>query len=221
MVDVVPLCSGISNLFSMKSYSKYLLLAAGLAALYFVSTNHEQLLSFGCNQVETDDIVIAEEYPVGSDSYSENRTSSGRYQGVNYSKLSDWQNFVRATVDNYQGEDCINKLYAYSDRHAIDKNFNRVGFINELLKLKGDVYELNFIMCNIYSRAIGISETVFLDEISSFELTDLHKEFFYSAVVTSPVIQDADTDKLKQFLENSPDVILNRYLSSIIKNRLN
>jgi hypothetical protein len=206
----------------MKSYSKCFFLVAGFVVLIFITANHTQLLSFRDKQDATDDSVVnTEASPEGSDLYFKNQTSSGRYQGVNYSELSDWKIFVQATVDNYQGEDCINKLYAYSDRHAIDGNFNRVGFINELLKLKGDVYELNFIMCNIYSRVIDIPVTVFLDEISSFKLTNLHKEFFYSAVVTSPVIQDADTDKLKQFLENSPDVILNRYLSSIIKNRLN
>lgn len=203
----------------MKSYVKFFILFIGLIFFYLIIDNI--ILDASNNEDKKrknyDDVIV--EGDIKNDSFLANRTSSQRTHRSNSKALEDWQIFIRTTIQNYEGDDCIKRLYDYSDHHAKDKNFNRVGFINELLKFKGDIYELNFIMCNIYSRSIDISDTQFLEEISSFNLIDLHKEFFYSAVVTSSVIQDADTANIKRFVEKSSDAILNRYLCSIIENR--
>ena len=198
-----------------------------LLIVYFAVVNSFQTVSFS---EEEKTMTYDKDKSVGkideTGSTPASHLSSGRSHTGNFSQptmqsnsLKDWQIFIRGTLREFEGNECMLKLYQYGDHHASEKNFDRVGYINEILRFKGDIYDVTSLLCNMYSRRIEISETEFLEEISSFDLSDLHKELFYSAAITSFVIQDADVDKLKLFLEKSSDTILNKYISGSINGR--
>lgn len=211
----------------MKPYLKFLLLIIGGLIVYLAVVNTFQIVSLS----EDEKIVPFDsdnsDGKIGDADYTPaRRTSSARPNDRNFSQyttqsnsLEDWQIFIRETLKEFEGDESMLKLYKYGDQRASEKKFDRVGYINEILRFKGDIYDVNSIMCNMYSRSIDISENQFLEEISSFHLSNIHKELFYSAAITSPVIQHADVEQLKLFLARSTDNILNKYISDYINSR--
>lgn len=113
---------------------------------------------------------------------------------------AEWSIEIEGARSKYSGKELDEFLYNYAKSRAHYRDFDRVGFIEELKDIRGPGAVFTAILTSIYSGPLEITPSELLREINGIQLSPVEQQTLASSIATSPVFVQSSLQEMSELL---------------------